>query len=381
MVLWESMGYRIQCLEDGFPDPGLLIREYRLKCGMSQQELADELTISRTMVTRMEKEGIGLESIVTRRKLSKVLGITPALLGLVSLDGLQMKTLYDTSILRRCYELHRENYFTGGSSNLASVNDTVQHISAISKGSGHKSREILEILCQYGYLGIDIAREEQNHKAVDKYTRWTLSLARQLKDPMLLARSLTGASGAMYDSGNYVEAKAYADEALSIKNIPQHLRGVILLDSGRAYARLGLPGSIKYMDDAASIAAHREEDVTGVKLSVSFCHLRKAFALVDMKEYENALNILDLADTQTSTSLIRRKCMIQRLQATILLAQGEYEEATACASTALTMAMAIRSMPNIKPITEMHKQLKGSSYGSSRSVAHLGNSIKALSLL
>ena len=87
-----------------------------MQLGLSQEDLAELLGISRAMVSRMEKTNAGLDSVMTRRKLAKILGISPFALGVASMEDVEDKrqVLYDTTILKNSLKLHREAYFSGG---------------------------------------------------------------------------------------------------------------------------------------------------------------------------------------------------------------------------------------------------------------------------
>src|SRR5437660_5294812 len=150
---WKSFGYEGPHYDEiGFPNPGELIRQRRQKLSMSQEQLAEELGISRSMVAKMENDATGLDSITTRRKIAKVLGLAPVMLGVVSLEDVAQGAthLYSTSILQKTLHYHSEAYFSGASvGGVAEVQGMVQHIFDISKGLNHKNKELLDILCQY----------------------------------------------------------------------------------------------------------------------------------------------------------------------------------------------------------------------------------------
>ncbi|GCE13660.1 helix-turn-helix domain-containing protein [Tengunoibacter tsumagoiensis] len=378
---WFTIGYSGSCGEDGFPTPGELIKQTRTKKGLSQEQLALELGCSRTMVARMENENLGLNDITTRRQLSKILGIAPMMLGLISREDLakvQPTMLYNTTLLRKGLVLHREVYFSGSSiGGLNEVDATVQQVFGISKSLDHKNKEVLEILCHYGQLGIDIGREEQNYKAVERFGNWSSSIARRLNDPTLLSSTLLRYAAAMYEKGDLARARQYADEALSQPHLSPQLYGGVLLEASRIYARNDPKTTMKFLDKATAIARKNsnEADEGFVKLTPGFCYLRSAKAFYEAQEYENALEALDMAEEQTAPTLVRRKCAIQVLQAQVLASQGHYSDATQYASLALTLASAINSAPNLAYITTLYKRLKNSSFGSSKEVNRLGKAI------
>src|SRR5690348_15323856 len=75
--------------DDGFPQPGEIIRFFREKNCWTQEDLAKHLNLSRATVVQMEKKDYTLDSLSRRRMVAKVLHIPPAILGLGSLVDLE----------------------------------------------------------------------------------------------------------------------------------------------------------------------------------------------------------------------------------------------------------------------------------------------------
>lgn len=384
------LGYTGRYGHDGFPDSGDLTKHFREKRGKSQEWLAEKLGCSRVMVTRMENEGLGMDNIYTRREIAKYLSITPALFGLVSKDDLDTKVLYDTTILRTALKMHREVYFsTGLIGGISEVDDMLHRIAKISEGLNHKNREVLEILCQYYQLGIDIGREEQNYKAVTEYAAQAMGIAERLKDPILTLTTLIRLSDALYDAGDFVQAKHYANMGLdeirtkdtsvfdSKPKVPSHIIALLYLGIGRTYAATDEPKAMQYLNSATTIARRKtkEEDVGFVRLTTGFCYLRTAYALIDQQQYEEALKALEQADKETAPNLMRRKVAIQVLQAKVYLKQKNYEWSAQVASTALDTASIIHALPNIAHLAAIHIELS-KKWGTSDNVLELGTKLK-----
>ena len=384
-----QMGYTGRYGHDGFPNPGDLTRFFREMRGKSQEWLANKLGLSRVMVTRMENEGLGMDNIYTRREVAKYLSITPALLGLVSKDDLDTKVLYDTTILRTALRLHREVYFSSGLlGGIAEVDDMISRIATISEELNHKNREVLEILCHYYQLGIDIAREEQNYKVVANYATQAIAIAKKLENPILTVSILLRLSDAWYDAGDFTLAKQYADMGLTEINpksktafsskpkIPSHIVGTLLLGVGRSHAALGQSDATKYLQTATTIARRKtqEEDIGFVRLTIGFAHLRTAYALIDQKKYEEALTTLEQADKETAPNLMRRKCAIFILQARVYLKQREYEGAALMANSALGLASTINAFPSMSQVAAIHGELS-TKWKASDEVMELGDAL------
>lgn len=384
-----QMGYTGRYGHDGFPDPGELTRFFREMRGKSQEWLANKLGLSRVMVTRMENEGLGMDNIYTRREVAKYLSITPALLGLVSKEELDTKILYDTTILRTALKMHREVYFSSGLlGGIPEVDNMIRSVATISEELNHKNREVLEILCHYYLLGIDIAREEQNYKAVTEYGTQAMAISNKLEDPVLTVSTVLRLSEGMYEAGDFLRAKQYADMGLAeIKpanktvfdrktKVPSHIIGMLLLDVGKVYSALGLPEATNYLKAATTIARRKtqEEDIGFVRITVGFCYMRTAYTLIDQKKYEEALAILEQADKETAPNLMRRKCSIQILQSRVYLRQKEYEGAAQMATSALGIAATINALPSMSQVAAIHRELSTRWRGSDE-VMELGDAL------
>ncbi len=83
---WVKEGYGLFDIgEEGYPDPGQVIKRYRELRGMRPSDLASELGMTDVAVRTMESKKTGLDSIALRRRLIELLAIPAALMGL---DGL-----------------------------------------------------------------------------------------------------------------------------------------------------------------------------------------------------------------------------------------------------------------------------------------------------
>jgi tetratricopeptide (TPR) repeat protein/transcriptional regulator with XRE-family HTH domain len=383
------MGYTGRYGHDGFPDPGELTRFFREMRGKSQEWLASKLECSRAMVTRMENEGLGMDNIYTRREVAKYLSITPALLGLVSKEDLNTKVLYDTAILRTALKLHREVYFSSGVlGGVPEVDAMIRSVATISEELNHKNREVLEILCHYYQLGIDVAREEQDYKAITAYGTQAVAIASKLENLVLTVSTLLRLSEGLYEAGDFVQANQYIDMGLAeIKpksatvfdkkpKIPSHITGMFYLATGRNYSALEKPEASKYLKAATTIARRKtqEEDIGFMRLTIGHAHMKTVYAFIDQKNYEEALETLELAEQETAPNLMRRKCIIQVLQARVYLKQEEYDGAVQMATSALDIASLIGSFPSMSQIAAIYKELSTKWKGSDE-VIELGDAL------
>lgn len=83
---WSSLGpFRPKDMRKKYPHPGDVIAYVRVQREMTRQELAQKLGLSVSEICRMEKDGVGLDSIACCRKLAVLLQIPASLLSLDSL--------------------------------------------------------------------------------------------------------------------------------------------------------------------------------------------------------------------------------------------------------------------------------------------------------
>lgn len=332
-------------------NPGRIIREQRLKLGMSQKELADEIRVKPSMVARMELENHGLDSVQTRRDIAKALGISPLVLGVGNRTDVKVNTVYNTNILRTALDMHREAYFTTGNFGIPAVNSMVSEIDAILKEHDHP-REVLEVYAEYNILGINIGREEMQLVETTQFIENALDASRSLGSPVLLADALSTASCAMYELGDLSQAEKYALEASNIKKLPDHLKGTIFVDLAQA------TGDVTLIKNALRLAA-KENDYPALKLTNDYCLIGKSFILIAAGKYEDALTVLDVAQSLAPKSLLRRQCYIQVLQTQCFVGMREYDQAELVSETATQMAQDIKSGPNIVRLRRVNTAIRG----------------------
>ena len=332
-------------------NPGKIVREERRRIGMTQAELALALGVDPSMVARMELENHGLDSVQTRRDIAKALGISPFLLGVGDRSEIKTKTVYNINILKTALGMHREAYFTTGNFGIPAVNSMISEINGLLKEHDN-AREILEVFVEYNILGINIGREEMQLIETTQYIENALAAARSLRSPVLLADALSTASYAMYELGDMSEAEKYALEANKINKLPNHLKGTIVVDLAQATRDTAL------IKNALSLAA-KDNDYPALKLTSDYCLIRKAFILVAAGKYNEALQVLDIAQGIVPKNMIRRHCYIHVLQTQCFLATEEYDQADLVAETALQTARDIKSGPNLMRLRRLIATTKG----------------------
>src|SRR5437660_1064670 len=255
-----------------------------MQLGLSQEDLAELLGISRAMVSRMEKTNAGLDSVMTRRKLAKILGISPFALGVASMEDVEDKrqVLYDTTILKNSLKLHREAYFSGGNvGGVQGVDIMTSKIREISQELGNRDKKILGILCEYCQLGLDISQEEQDYTSVKRYGKLALNIARSLGDNTLIASTLMryGQALSMCEDigGDISRARALVDEALSIKGLPISLVGGAMIRASRIYALQGDDWR-PLLGAAEKLVGKKYDDNGSIRFDLSHYQIHRAYA-------------------------------------------------------------------------------------------------------
>lgn len=378
---WKQFGYEGTYYDDvGFPHPGELMRQKRQELSMSQEQLAEELGVTRSMIAKMETTGVGLDSIVTRRKLAKILGIAPIMLGVVSLEDVAQGAahLYSTSILKKTLHYHSEAYFSGASvGGVVEVQEMVQQIFNISKRLNHKNTELLDILCQYMQLGASIAQEEQDYSVGEWFAKKSIQFANRLGDNNLIAGGLMSLGAALYRKGDVANAQKTIDEALTLK-LPASTRGAVSLDAAKIYSGSGDKSAIKLLETSASIARKVEVwDHATIQADLGFCHIRGAKVFQNLGDTTTALEQIEIADGFVSNKFMRRRSIIEALKAEILITDGQYHDALYHADSALTLAKDLGANENLVKghVLNLANLLAASPLGTSREVRVFANRV------
>lgn len=380
-TFWENLGYTGEYGEDGFPNPGKLIKQRRMQLGLSQEDLAELLGISRAMVSRMEKTNAGLDSVMTRRKLAKILGISPFALGVASMEDVEDKkqVLYDTTILKHSLKLHWEAYYNGGNvGGVQGVDVMTSKIREISQQLGHRDKQVLGILCEYCQLGIDISLEEQDYAAVHRYGKLALNIARSLGDSTLTASTLMryGAtlSLCVVSGRDISKARMLFDEALSIKGLPISITAGVMMRAGRVYALQG--DNWKPLFDAMEKLVGKQFDDEGfTRLDRAQYQRHLAYALYQRKD-KQALDLLESAEGAIDPRHLRRICTHRILQAQVYLSHKKYQDAVYVLESVLPLARTLNEKLTFANIAYLQQELKNSPIGGTKDIIKLGAKVQ-----
>lgn len=381
-TFWEDLGYTVECGEDEFPHPGQLIKQKRRQLGVSQRDLAELLGISREMVSRMEQSNAGLDSVMTRRKLARILGISPFALGIASIEDVadKRKILYDTTILKNSLKLHWEAYYNGGNvGGVQGVDVMTSKILEISNELGNRDKQVLGILCEYCQLGLDISLEEQDYASIHRYGRFALDIARELGDNTLLASTLMRYSSALSlcegIGRDIPKARALVDESLSIKGLPTSIAAGLMMRAGRVYALQG--DNWKPLFGTAEKLVERNFDDEGfTRLDRAQYQRHLAYALYQQKD-KQAIDLLEAAEDAIDPRHLRRICANRILQAQVYLLHKEYRDAAYILEELLPLAKSLNEKLTFANVAYVQQELENSPIGRTKDILKLGMKVKA----
>ncbi len=382
-TFWKDLGYFVECGDDGFPVPGKLIKFRRTQLNLSQGDLAELLKISREMVSRMERSNAGLDSVMTRRELARILALSPFALGIASIGDVvdKKKVLYDTTILKNSLELYREAYASGGNvGGVQGMDVMTNKIREISNELGNRDPQVLSILCEYCQLGLDISQEEQDYQSVHRYGRWALDLARELGDNTLLAATLMryGQAMSMCEGigRDISQARALMDEALSLKGLPTSIVGGVMIRAGRVYALQG--DNWKPLFNAAEKLVGKQFDDEGfTRLDRSQYQIYLAHALYLQKD-KRALDLLESAESMINPRQLRRISVNKILQAQVYLSRKQYQEASYILEELLPLAKAVNEKLTLANVAYVQQELKKSPIGGTRDIIKLSAKVRTI---
>jgi hypothetical protein len=427
---WTLEGYHAFSMgEDGYPRPGEVVRWYRKqkrkrllngeRVPWTQEDLGEASVpnLSGETVNKMEKHGIGLDSMARRKALTFLLGIPPALLGLDALKHekvtpdlprptlLLSKALTPDILLG--YEQHQtalfaEYYTNHGQGTVGEVHWWISYLqdrvlSLIQSNQQHI--QVRSIEWSYHRLITDIAREQQDYGMALFQANTSVAIAEEMGDPEYLTVALCIRAATLREQGPlfYHAAQVDLDRALAlVKQAAQDRHPLAPAVVGTVTSAAGIVQSftaqLKHereevkallrQSESLSQRAVGEVDTHRLKFDPGFYHIKAAMALTAWHNPVTLKEHLDEATRLTGPALQRRHLIIQivRAQGELLDAKNSsrleqdkhYAEATALATDALPIAKKLNSRLNRDRIQQIYNALSESPYGEEPSVAHLG---------
>jgi transcriptional regulator with XRE-family HTH domain len=227
-----------------------ILKEYRLKYDITQEQLASELSVDPRTLRRYENNESILTDINELRRIASVLGVDSTCLGV--LPDLAMPEEIDTAIDRTWKLIRLARYYEA---NIL-VEKMLHDIPSIIKSEDTVLlRRLAYAEHLAGYVKSQVTRSNESMLSFSHYKEME-RIARILKDDALLNISLTYAGDMLQRSGNVDEAIKYLEAARDttpLADISARGNGIQLL--GRAYfkaRRLGdFEGAMKEAEELA----------------------------------------------------------------------------------------------------------------------------------
>lgn len=435
---WQTEGYPpFDTGEDGYPLIGQVIKHYReLKLQQSQQSrhlfsgeerwtqygLAVALEVSEFTVRKMENNHKGLDSISRRQALAFLLDIPPVLLGLDSIvhsspaelelpQTILLAKPREVSLTANAFTKYRQQqeqlwieYFThdGQGTIKKAVFTTKQIAEIIPLTKGEQRNSLLEIQSiHHQFIGA-VALERRDYRKVFTYTDQAVRYGEYIENDALISSALLRRAMARYgyymsyNEQHYLTAAIQdIDTALQhVNRLPLHIKGTVLQNAGMIHAHsiqtsTDITSALKLLDRAGQIARYSDlgEDDYFLKFNLGMHHIRRAIALIavgrsseQMKKsmFNDALEQLDLAEKQTSSTMVRRHALINLFRTQAYCGLGEFLCASKVALEALEIFEQIQSRINIGYITQIYCLLCASNYRNAPLVLRLGWKLKNL---
>lgn len=427
---WVDEGYHAFSMgEDGYPHAGSVVRDYRKKMrkrGLNgervpwkQEDLGDAFvpSLSTESVNKMERHGVGLDSMNRRRALVALLGIPPTLLGLdammhereipqISSPTLLLSGRLTEDVLL-VIEQRQENLFTqyfknSGQDAVGEMNWWIPYLQdevlPLARGDQQHMR-VRRIEQRYHSLINGIAIEQLNFAEAILQANTSVAIAEEMADTESLIVALRYRARTYREQGPLFYNMAQADTNRALALIKQSVQerhaiappvaGVIKLEAGVVQSFTAqikdereVAKSLLQQAERLSRQAVGEIDTHILLLDPDYYHLHAAVALLGCYNPTTFKEHLDEA-TRLSGSEYQR----HHLRIKIVRAQGEllaarkanelardkhYAEATQLATEAFDVARSLNSRLNRHRIQEIYNELKKSPYGEEPSVAHLG---------
>ncbi len=413
---WMKLGYpAFEPGDQGFPRPGQVLKHYRLLKRKAdgkpwtQADLAQVLGVNVLAVSEMENKDVGLKDIQRLRQLANLFAIPPLLLGIVSLEEIQvlpgqgntpdeqaqgnvgtaapacivhkkrLPNLDDyQEALKRFWTLNHQSTAYQVVPQILKQVHTLYY--ALPLASGPDAGQMKALLCYFHILLSGILEDKQQFQQAVKHADRAIQLARRSEQKPLLAFSHYRRGELWFVQENLSSAISDYEAAYAYKPfLDVSLTGAIMLKLGvasaqQAQGRMEKIRMLKHLIDPTEKMIRQsdpEDDLYFLKLNEERYHLDKSAALLAMGWAFEALDELtcihpshDQRRAAYHVLLSARAYTHERVQL--------YPIATELATEAFTRMSMISSHVNIVRITNVHKQLSMSPYGSNPEVATLG---------
>jgi len=422
---WVKEGYHAFGVgEDGYPHAGSVVRWYRKQkrtrglngehAPWKQEDLGEAFvpSLSTESVNKMERHGIGLDSMNRRRALVALLGIPPALLGLDAMKQIRgipqipSPTLLLSGRLtedvllvieQRQEDLHTQYLKHSGQDTVGEIKWWIPYLQDEVLPLTRNDQQHLRVRrIEQHYHGMikSIAIEQLNFAEATLQANTNVAIAEEMADTETLIVALRERARTYREQGPlfYDMAQADTNRALALTRrhaIAPPVAGVIKLEAGVVQSFTAqikdereVVKSLLQQAERLSRQAVGEVDTHQIHLDPGYYHLNAAVALLGWYNPTTFKEHLDEATRLTKPGFQRH-----HLRVKILRARGElldakksrglardehYAEATSLATEAFDVARSLNSRLNRSHIQQAYNELKKSPYGEEPTVAHLG---------
>lgn len=410
--------------EYGFPIPGKVIRYYRRQMKYldpvsgkekywTQADLAKRLGLKEIMVTLMETQNKGLDSIERRRTLATLLHIPPALLGLASLDQLmqtmansQLETMVAPIVLRKADEndnrldLYKNafnlyNSVQSTSTAQHSVGDMERMISTIEKDireNTPRRNELLYMLWEFHRLVVKVQSHDIcDWNRVSRHLNEELRIARELNDINLQVLTLNQSSEVHMFRQNIDLARIDIDAALiQARHASPMICSLVFANAARTRARsardLSDKMSVNKFLDQAHSAAQRasisDERYIPAYVETVKCLFTQFDAYIAIGKIARAMEILDEIEAGIPPGNIRRVASLNlsRANCYTALKNPEYETALAFLQDTFQVYRDVKTVHGMEVLEKAYRSIASSPYGNAPEVVDLGIALREVKL-
>jgi tetratricopeptide (TPR) repeat protein len=405
MYWWVELGYpdAFDLGKDGiFPRPGQVVKYYRERKmddkgkAWTQKNLARTLGMTDNAVRDIENRNVGMD-FERRQFLSRLFDIPPILLGIVTLgeiDSLLEKqrkannsvvlstasaTSHKRTIDIQAYRkqlaslfaatIHREQ--SPLVTALASVDELYRELPHATQDQS----DIQSLLCDYHqFISLPLCDQCHYDTAIEhlnKAFRFA-EFGDEQKALVFGRRGLTLWKADRIDESLMDFGKAWQFE----KKLPNNLRGILLLESGRARAQKAETKQertevLRSIDLVGGLIRgnHQEEDPHLTQLDLDCYHLYKSSVLITIGWNKEAIQ--ELALIKGFSQYPARQVYYDILQAQAYANRGMYPDAANLIESALLTAQEVISEINIARIVKLFRHLQQSPYKDSPDVARI----------
>jgi tetratricopeptide (TPR) repeat protein len=406
MYWWVELGYpdAFDLGKDGFfPRPGQVVKYYRERKmddkgkAWTQKNLAKTLGLTPNGVGDIENRDVGMDDFGRRQFLCKLFGIPPILLGIITPGDVDVlvekqrkatntvvlstasatgrKHTMDVQVCREQFaslvaaKIHREQ------SPLATALASVDELYSELPHASQERSDIQSLLCDYHQFIALLLCDQCNYDVAIEHLNKAFHFAAfgdEQKALVFGRRGLTLWKAGRVDESLKDFGKAWQFE----KKLPNNLRGILLLESGRARAQnAGMKQDrsevLRSIDVVGGIirGKRQEEDPHLFQLDLDCYHLYKSSALITIGWNKEATQ--ELALIKGFSQYPSRRAYYDILQAQAYANRGMYPDAAGLMESALLGTQEEISEINMARIVKLFRQLQQSPYKDSADVARI----------